>query len=318
MRACRPDEIERRLILLITERNLTAAGQRHRAHRKSGVHRRRRHSHLLSAARQDRSRFDWRDVTATCQTVLEQHAAGHDTRPTSSAIARPACRSCRSPISSDTLTEAAALRLRVQLHHSAARHGAGRPRAPAVRRQADAGDGRPRSRRHSTRGACRAADVSRAVNAQNLILPAGHREDRRHRIQRDASTAAPDVVEAFNHMPVKTVNGATGVRARRGPSARRVRGANERRASRRQAARVHACQSLKGEGASTLDVVERVRQAMPELQAQLPPEVKIELMFDQSVFVQAAVEGVIHEARHRRRADRTADPGVPRFVAAAR
>ena len=52
---------------------------------------------------------------------------------------------------------------------------------------------------------------------------------------------------------------------------------------------------LKGEGASSLDVVNRVREALPGIQAQLPPELKMELLFDQSVFVRAAVEGVLKE-----------------------
>ena len=52
---------------------------------------------------------------------------------------------------------------------------------------------------------------------------------------------------------------------------------------------------LKGEGASTLSVVNRVRAALPNIQAQLPPELKLDLLFDQSVFVQAAVEGVLKE-----------------------
>ncbi len=52
---------------------------------------------------------------------------------------------------------------------------------------------------------------------------------------------------------------------------------------------------LKGEGASSLDVVNRVRAAMPGIQAQMPPELKMELLFDQSVFVRAAVDGVIKE-----------------------
>jgi multidrug efflux pump subunit AcrB len=52
---------------------------------------------------------------------------------------------------------------------------------------------------------------------------------------------------------------------------------------------------LKGEGASTISVVDRVRAALPGIQAQLPPELKMELLFDQSVFVRAAVEGVLKE-----------------------
>ena len=53
---------------------------------------------------------------------------------------------------------------------------------------------------------------------------------------------------------------------------------------------------LKGEGASTLSVVKRVREALPNIQAQLPPDLKFDLLFDQSVFVEAAVEGVVKEA----------------------
>src|SRR5947209_19576095 len=52
---------------------------------------------------------------------------------------------------------------------------------------------------------------------------------------------------------------------------------------------------LKGEGASTISVVNRLRAALPGIQAQLPPELKMELLFDQSVFVRAAVEGVLKE-----------------------
>src|SRR5207253_3021051 len=52
---------------------------------------------------------------------------------------------------------------------------------------------------------------------------------------------------------------------------------------------------LKGEGASTLSVVNRVREAMPGIQAQVPPELNVEFLFDQSVFVRSAVTGVLKE-----------------------
>ena len=52
---------------------------------------------------------------------------------------------------------------------------------------------------------------------------------------------------------------------------------------------------LKGEGASTLSVVSQVLAALPGIQAQLPPELKLEPLFDQSVFVRAAVDGVLKE-----------------------
>ena len=65
--------------------------------------------------------------------------------------------------------------------------------------------------------------------------------------------------------------------------------------SRRDGKRAVLLPILKGEGASTLDVVTRVREALPGIQAQLPPELKMEVMFDQSVFVRESVEGVVKE-----------------------
>jgi len=52
---------------------------------------------------------------------------------------------------------------------------------------------------------------------------------------------------------------------------------------------------LKGEGASTLDVVSKVKAALPGIQAQLPPELKMEVLFDQSVFVRRLSRGCLKE-----------------------
>ncbi len=46
---------------------------------------------------------------------------------------------------------------------------------------------------------------------------------------------------------------------------------------------------------STLDVVNRVNAALPEIQKAAPPGMDIKLMFDQSVFVQNAIDSVLHE-----------------------
>ena len=53
---------------------------------------------------------------------------------------------------------------------------------------------------------------------------------------------------------------------------------------------------LKSGGASTLDIVDRVRKALPGVLATLPRELKVTLLFDQSVFVRAAINGVVKEA----------------------
>src|SRR5437773_6706955 len=53
---------------------------------------------------------------------------------------------------------------------------------------------------------------------------------------------------------------------------------------------------LKTPTASTLDIVQRVKDALPRIQATLPPELAIKPLFDQSVFVRASIQGVLREA----------------------
>ncbi len=48
--------------------------------------------------------------------------------------------------------------------------------------------------------------------------------------------------------------------------------------------------------ASTLNVVANIREMLPQTMAKLPQELKAQLLFDQSVFVRAAVDGVVKEA----------------------
>ena len=52
---------------------------------------------------------------------------------------------------------------------------------------------------------------------------------------------------------------------------------------------------IKNGDASTLDVVNRVKAALPEIQKAAPPGLHIDLMFDQSVFVQNAISAVLRE-----------------------
>ncbi len=53
---------------------------------------------------------------------------------------------------------------------------------------------------------------------------------------------------------------------------------------------------LKHGAASTLDVVRQIRAALPKVAATLPPELNITLTGDQSIFVSAAIKGVLREA----------------------
>ncbi|HTU23464.1 MAG TPA: efflux RND transporter permease subunit [Gemmataceae bacterium] len=135
-------------------------------------------------------------------------------------------------------------------------------------------------------------DVQTAINAQNLIVPAGTAKigDTEYYVKLNSS---PDLIASFNDIPVKTVNGVPiyvkdVAHVRMGYQV-------QTNVVRRDGRRAILMTILKGEGASTLSVVNRVRAALPGIQAQLPPELKMEFLFDQSVFVRAAVEGVLKE-----------------------
>src|SRR5438105_12444258 len=133
-------------------------------------------------------------------------------------------------------------------------------------------------------------DVSTALMNQNLIIPAGTAKmgPTEYNIKLNSS---PDVIDAFNQIPVKTVNGRTVYLK----DVAHVRDgyAVQTNVVRRDGRRAVLMTVLKGEGASTLSVVNGVREAMPRIQAQVPPELKVEFLFDQSVFVRSAVMGVL-------------------------
>src|SRR6195256_1427341 len=135
-------------------------------------------------------------------------------------------------------------------------------------------------------------DVSTAISNQNLIIPAGSAKigATEYNVRLNSS---PELIEAFNDIPVKTVKGipiyfkdvahvADGY-------------AVQTNVVRRDGRRAVLMTVLKGEGASTLSVVKAVRDALPRIESQLPPELKLEPLFDQSVFVRAAVQGVLKE-----------------------
>src|SRR5216683_879293 len=135
-------------------------------------------------------------------------------------------------------------------------------------------------------------DVSTAISNQNLIIPAGTAKmgATEYVVKLNSS---PDIIDAFNQIPVRTVNGIP-VYIK---DVAHVRDgyAVQTNIVRRDGRRAVLMTVLKGEGSSTLSVVQRVREAMPAIQAQVPPELKVEFLFDQSIFVKAAVEGVLKE-----------------------
>ena len=137
------------------------------------------------------------------------------------------------------------------------------------------------------------ADVVNAVNTQNLILPSGTAKfgPTEYSIKINGSTSE---VAGLNDLPVRTVGGATTylrdvaqVRDGFSPQTNIVRQDGERGV---------LLSILKNGGASTLDIVANLRALLPRATEILPPDIKVTALFDQSVFVKAAVESVIVEA----------------------
>ncbi len=137
------------------------------------------------------------------------------------------------------------------------------------------------------------ADVVTAVNAQNVVQPQGTAKigDREYDIELNG---AAKTVDELNDVPVKVVNGAM-VYLR--DVAYVHDGASfQINISRRDGQRGVLQVVLKHGAASTLDVVRDVRAALPKISATLPEGVNISLTGDQSIFVRAAITGVLREA----------------------
>jgi len=137
------------------------------------------------------------------------------------------------------------------------------------------------------------ADVSAAINAQNLVLPGGTAKlgAQEYTVHLNSS---PDALEALNDIPVKEVNGAP-------VYVRDVAQVHDGFAVQTNIVRENGQRGalitvLKGGGASTLDVVRRVRERLPQIMATLPPELHVNLLSDQSLFVRASLNGVVREA----------------------
>jgi CzcA family heavy metal efflux pump len=136
-------------------------------------------------------------------------------------------------------------------------------------------------------------DVVNAISAQNLILPAGNAKigDRDYTVRLNSS---PEAVEALNNLPIRQINGSmTYIR-----DVAQVHDgfAVQTNVVRQDGQRASLMTILKSGGASTLDVVARIKSVLPRVKSTLPAELDLKLLFDQSLFVRASLEGVVKEA----------------------
>ncbi|MDI1451418.1 efflux RND transporter permease subunit [Polyangium sp. 6x1] len=136
-------------------------------------------------------------------------------------------------------------------------------------------------------------DVNAAIGLQNVILPAGSAKmgENEYPVIMNSSPAA---LEELGNLPLKTVDGKT-------VYVRDVAHIRDGNAPQQSMVHVGGQRSvlmtmLKGGNASTLDVAARIRDMLPATMEKLPKDLRATLLFDQSLFVRAAVEGVVHEA----------------------
>ncbi len=136
-------------------------------------------------------------------------------------------------------------------------------------------------------------DVTAAISSQNSILPAGTQKigDREYFVSVNSN---PRTIAELDALPVTTRNGnviyvrdVAHVRDGYPPQTNIVR---------RDGHRGVLMSVLKTGSASTLDIISGIKERLPAIKAQLPRGFNVDLVGDQSVFVRAAINGVVREA----------------------
>jgi multidrug efflux pump subunit AcrB len=138
-----------------------------------------------------------------------------------------------------------------------------------------------------------ASDVSTALQRQNVILPAGDVKigDTDYSL---AMNNSPDVIEAINAFPIGQVDGRT-------VFMRDVAHVHDGFQVQTNSVSVNGTPGAlmtirKTGGVSTLAVIDGVRAALVDIQKVLPKDVTVKALFDQSLFVRAALNSVLLSA----------------------
>ncbi len=137
-----------------------------------------------------------------------------------------------------------------------------------------------------------AADISAAVNVQNLIAPSGSAKigAQEYNVRLNSS---PDAVAAIGDLPIKSFGNRT-------VFIRDVASVRDGFAPQTNIVRVDGIrgvlQPILKSGASTLEIVNGIKARLPSVMATLPESLQATLLSDQSIFVSGAIHGVLVEA----------------------
>ncbi len=135
-------------------------------------------------------------------------------------------------------------------------------------------------------------DVINAINAQNLIFPSGTAKIGGSEYAVELNTS-PKALDELGELPIKTVNGAV-IRVN---DVAQVRDGYipQQNVVRNDGVRGALLSIYKTGSASTLDVVSGIKKALPRVLAGLTSDLVVKEFADQSIFVRAAISGVIRE-----------------------
>ena len=137
------------------------------------------------------------------------------------------------------------------------------------------------------------ADVLNAVARQYLVLPSG--TVKLSQFEYDVLVnGTTRTIEQLNNLPIKTVGNATTYLRDVATVANGF--APQTNIVRQNGRRGVLLTIIKAGSASTISVVNAIRAILPRIKQTLPPQLRIDLLGDQSVFVKAAVASVVREA----------------------
>jgi multidrug efflux pump subunit AcrB len=139
-----------------------------------------------------------------------------------------------------------------------------------------------------------ALDVVNAVSLQNLILPTGTSKIGGKEYDVDVPNAAPQTMEELNRIPIKTIGSTT-------IYVKDVAWVRDGFPPQTNIVRVNGQRSVlltiqKAGDASTLNVISGIKSLLPQIATTVPPQLKMEPLADQSIFVLGAISGVVREA----------------------
>ena len=138
-----------------------------------------------------------------------------------------------------------------------------------------------------------ANDVLVALQAQNLIEPGGTAKIGQFEYDVDLNSDT-ETIQELNDLPIKTIHGTT-------VYVRDVATVSDGFAPQKNIVRQDGKRGVlltvfKAGDASTIEIVTKTRQLLPRVAQTLPPELRIQPLTDQSIFVRGAVNGVVREA----------------------